>query len=1115
MTILFPSRTSTTHVALLAVLAMMPATSIAQGTRLLRHPGISRDLIAFEYGGDLWTVSRSGGSARRLTATPEVETDPQFSPDGSHIAYTRMAGGNDDVYLIPAAGGTPRRLTYNPAEDRVRGWTPDGKRVLFATLRTSVPQQSFHQLYTVSVEGGLPEPMPMPRAFTGTYSADGRRFAYEEISTVFFPGWYEASMWRHYRGGRTHPVRVIDLASYSVEKLPWKDSNDSDPMWIGNTIYFLSDRNFTTNLFSYRLDTKELKQLTRHDDFDIANASATSDAIVYEQGGYLHLFDLRNGSDKQLTIDVSGDFEWAQPQFKKVASMIRDAALSPTGARAAFSARGDIYTVPVEKGDARNLTQTSGAHDRGPVWAPSGGQLAWLSDASGEYQLMIGDQLGLTKPRAIALPAPAFYSDIAWSPDGRHVSIEDNHLNLWVIDVATGRASKVDADTYDTPGRSFATVWAPDSRWVAYSKSLPNHLRAIFVHSLADRKSFQLTDGFADADSPAFDAGGKYLYFLASTDYGTRTGWVDMGQLDHPVRRSAYLAVLSANEPSPLLPESSEEPTTPPAPAASSAAPRTATAPVRPDSGVRAEPPTRNAVRIDEAGIRERIISLPIPAGDLDALTAGTTGTFFFTDRETPTSTAARLRRFQLKSRAVTTVLEGIRSYDVSEDRKMLLYSAGGGANVRWGIVSTEKPAKVGDGLIDVAQLETRVDPIAEWKEIFDESWRYQRDFFYDPKMHGADWNAVRAKYGALLPYVRHRDDLGYLIAQTGGELVVGHSYLTGSGDEPTGTPVSVGMLGADYAVENGRYRIKRIYTGESWNPGLRAPLSSPGVHVATGDYLLEVNGHPVTPPTNVYQWFEGTAGRQTVLRVNSTPSLEGSRLVTVVPVPNEDGLRTRAWIEDNRRTVDSISGGRIAYVWLPNTSTAGYTAFVRSFYASEDKDGMVVDERYNHGGMVADYIVNQLERKQIGFFAMRDGMPWRSPTAALFGPKVMLINEGAGSGGDALPYYFKLGGVGPLVGTRTWGGLVGTTGVPATIDGGGITAPSLAFFDLDHHWAVENEGVAPDIEVENDVASAARGRDPQLERAVKEALRLLAQSPVAPATRPPPIDRASKKAPR
>ncbi len=1095
----------------LVSLALTSAAS-AQGTRLLRHPAVSREWIAFEYGGDLWIVSRNGGAARRLTATPEMETDPEFSPDGSLIAFSRTSGGNTDVCVVPVTGGEPKRLTYHPGLDRVRGWTPDGKRIIFATDRASVPQASFLRLFSVPADGGVEEALPMPRAFTGAYSPDGRRFAYEEISTAFVPGWYETSLWRHYRGGRTHPIRIISLADYSVDKLPWQNSNDSDPMWVGNTIYFLSDRNYTTNLFSYRPDTKELKQLTMHDDFDIANASATADAIVYEQAGYLHLVDLKGGASHQLNIDVAGDFAWARPQFKKVAPMIRNAALSPTGVRAAFEARGDIFTVPAEKGDSRNLTQSSGADDRSPAWSPDGAQLAWLSDASGEYQLMVGDQMGMTKPRAIALPTAAFYSDVVWSPNGKSVTVEDNHLNLWMIEVASGHASKIDRDTYNTPGRSFDAVWSPDSRWVAYSRSLPSHLRAIFVHSVADGKSFQLTDALADAISPAFDAGGKYLYFLASTDFGPRTGWLEMSSLDRPVRRTPYLVVLSADEPSPLLPESSEEPIAPAHPTLPStpATPTAASARTRPDSGVRVEASGQPVVRIDETGIRQRIISLNVPAGDFSNVIAGTTGTFFYLEVGTPGGAPSlRLQRFQLKDRTVSTFLEGIRTFSLSADTKKLLYSAAGDtAGARWGIVSTERAAKVGDGALNVAQLEANIDPRAEWAEIFKESWRYQRDFFYDAKMHGADWNAVFAKYNALMPYVRHRADLGYLIAQTGGELVVGHSYLTGSGDEPNEPPVTVGMLGADYALENGRYRIKRIYAGENWNPELRAPLSAPGVRVSTGDYLLEVNGHALVPPTNLYELFEGTAGHQTVLRINSTPALEGSRVITVVPVATEEALRTRAWIEDNRRKVDSLSKGRLAYVWLPNTSTPGYSAFIRYFFAQQDKEGAVIDERYNHGGYVADYIVNELDRRPMGYFAMRDGLPSTSPTAGIYGPKVMVINESAGSGGDALPYYFRLRQLGPLVGTRTWGGLVGTTGVPSTIDGGGITAPSLAFFNLKGEWAIENEGIAPDVEVENGAAAVIKGRDPQLERAVQEALKLLEQNPVHRAARPAPIDR-------
>jgi tricorn protease len=1092
--------------AALAAFVAIAASASAQGTRLLRHPTVSRELIAFEYAADLWVVSRGGGQARRLTATPGVESDPRFSPDGSQVAFTATVAGNTDVYVVSTAGGEPTRLTYHPGVDRVRGWTPDGRRVVFASPRLSPPLGSYLRLWSVGVEGGLPEPLPMPRAFGGTFSPDGKRVAYEEIATVMFPQWYEASAWRHYRGGRTHPIRVMNLADYAVEKLPWSNSNDSDPMWLGNTVYFVSDRNYIANLFSYRVDTKEVRQLTHHDDFDILNASAGADAVVYEQGGYLHLFDPKTGQARRLTIEVNGDLPWARPQFKRVAGLIRAAALSPTGVRAAFEARGDIFTVPAEKGDYRNLTQSTAVHDRDPVWSPDGTQLAWFSDASGEYQLMLGEQAGITKPRAIPLPSASFFSALAWSPDGKHVVFQDNHLNLWTLELANGRATRIDADTYFDPGRNFEPVWSPDSRWIAYSKGLDNHFRAIFAHSMADGKTHQITDGMSDAISPAFDAGGKYLYFLASTNYGPRTGWLEMSSVDRPVRRSIYIVVLAANEPSPFLPELGDEPG--PAPA-----PRT-----KPDT----------TVRIDMAGIGQRILATNVPSGDYADLQAGVAGTIFYTEPlsadAAPGAMSRRLQRYQLKERAAAPFLEGIRSYTLSGDRKKLLYEApggvggaagaggAGGGGSRWGIVPADRAARVGDGAINVAQLEMWVDPRAEWAQIFRETWRFQREFFYDAKTHGADWKAVFDKYSALLPYVGHRSDLGFLIALTGGELVVGHSYLTGGGDEPIDTPASVGMLGADLSIENGRYRLTHIYSGENWNPELWAPLSAPGVQVSEGDYLLEVNGRPLVPPTNPYRLFEGTAGRQTVIRLNKVPSLEGSRLVTVVPVASEDALRSRAWVEHNRRVVDSLSAGRLAYVWLPNTGGGGYTYFTRYYFAQQQKEGAVIDERYNQGGQVADYIVSELDRKLMGYFAMRDGKPSTSPTAGIFGPKVMIINESAGSGGDALPYMFRQRKLGPLVGTRTWGGLVGTLGVPPTIDGGGITAPGLAFYDTKGEWAVENEGVEPDIEVEYSAAEVIKGHDPQLERAVREALRLLEQSPMRRVARPAPIDRVSRK---
>lgn len=1107
----------------LAVPGLAAGQDVAAGqegrdTRMLRDPAVSRTRVAFAYGADLWTVPRDGGEARRLTATPAVEEEPAFSPDGAWLAFTATVAGNTDVYVMRVAGGSPTRLTWHPRADHVRGWAPDGRTIVFASGRATVPTPgatSYFRLWTVDRTGGFPDALPMPRAFDGDLAPGGGRIAYEEISTAFFPGWDETSQWRHYRGGRTHPIRIMDLEDHSVEELPWTDSNDTDPMWLGDTVYFLSDRNGTVNLFAHRPGADSVSQLTHHDAYDVMNASAGAGAVVYEQAGYLHLLDTATGESRRLSVRVRGHFPWAEPHWEDVAGMIRNAALSPTGRRAAFEARGDIYTLPAgDEGDVRNLTRSDGTHDRDPVWAPDGTRLAWLSDAGGEYRLMVGDQAGIDEPREIPLPGTSFYSEPAWSPDGDHLLLRGNHLGLWVVELASGDVTKIDTDTYDDPGRGFDAAWSPDGRWVAYSKSLDSHQRAIFLYSTEEGETHRITDGMADAVSPVFDAGGEYLWFLASTDLALSTAWLEMSSLDRPVTRSIYLAVLDADEPSPLLPSTGDEPgaapgaSPPPRGGASAAARETADGDAGDATGgTEARQGAGERVTIDFEDIRQRILSLDVPPGDYARLEAGPPGTILYLDRGAPSPgpAPATLRRYGLAEGKATEHLDGILSYTVSADGQHLLYRAGGD---RWGVVPATGRVQVGQGRLPVGTLATRIDPRAEWAHIFDEAWRIQREYFYSPEMHGADWKSVYEKYRPLVDHVRHRSDLTYLMATVGGELVVGHSYALGSGDVPSREPVQVGMLGADLAVESGRYRIRRIYRGENWNPDLRAPLSAPGVDVEEGDYLLAVNGQPLEASDNPYRLLEGTAGDQTMLRVNGAPTREGSRIVTVVPTGSEAGLRTRAWVEANRRTVDSLSNGRLAYVWLPNTATPGYEYFNRYFYAQQGKEGVVVDERYNQGGMVADYIVDELARERMGYFARRDGEPSTSPLVGIYGPKVMIINESAGSGGDALPYYFRLRDLGPLVGTRTWGGLVGTLQIPPTIDGGGVTAPSLAFYDLEGEWAVENEGVAPDIRVEQTPAAVIRGGDPQLERAVEEAMRLLEEEPARRVPRPEPIDR-------
>jgi tricorn protease len=1072
--------------AALSILAAIaaPSGASAQATLLLRQPTVSETAIAFAYANDLWVVPRSGGEARRLTVYPGQESDPHFSPDGRLIAFTAQYDGNTDVYVMPMAGGQPERLTWHPGPDLARGWTPDGRRVVFASGRIGAPV-SYQRLWTVAVEGGMPEALPIPRAHAGSPSADGRRFAYQELPPP-------NNQWRNYRGGQTQPIRLINLNGFEVEKLPWDNSNDLAPVWMGNTVFFLSDRDLAINVYAYDTQASALKQLTQFTDYDVKSLDAGAGAVVFEQAGRIHLLDPATGRSAPLDIRVRGDFPWLRPHWEDVGRALTNPALSPTGARVAFQARGEIVTIPAEKGSFRNLTQSPGVADRTPSWAPDGKQVAWFSDESGEYRLMIGSQDGLTRPRAITLPEPSFYYTPAWSPDSKRLAFTDAKLNLWDVDVASGKVTPVDTDEYAHPERTVDPVWSPDSKWLAYTKRLDNQFHAVMVYSVDQARAFQLTDGMSDALAPAWDRSGKYLYFLASTKFALNVGWLDMSSYERPEERGIYLAVLTADEPSPLLPESDEE------------------KPGEEPKKDEAKDSTR-AVRIDLQGIDQRILALDVPLRNYVGIEAGLQGVVFYAESR-PNQQGLVLQRYDLKKRKGEPFLESIQTAIVSADGKKLLYGAQG----QWGIVSTDAgQKKVGDGKLDTA-VRVRVDPAAEWKQMLREAWRYQRDYLYVRNFQGADWEEVWRRYEPWLPHVAHRSDFTYLLQNLAGELSIGHSYTFG-GDLPDVDTVSVGLLGADVAVENGRYRITRILTGENWNPNLRAPLAGPGIRVAVGDYVLAVDGIEIPGAANFYRYFEGTAGRQVALTVNDRPTMDGARAITVVPVTSEAQLRQRAWVEANRRKVDQLSGGRLAYVWLPNTSTAGYDYFNRYYFAQQHKLGAVVDERFNGGGSAADYMVDYLRRGLTGFFNNPVGQkkPFRNPNAGIFGPKVMIINEAAGSGGDLLPFMFREMGIGPLVGTRTWGGLVGIWDVPPLMDGGSITAPRGGFYNLKGEWDVENVGVAPDVPVEQTAKDVAAERDPQLERAVQEALKLLETQQVEILAEPAPPVRAKRPAPR
>lgn len=1068
-------------------------TAQGQPTRLLRTPSISATHVAFAYANNIWVVDRKGGDARRLTSFQGQSSNPKISPDGTTVAFSADYAGNVDVYTVPVSGGEPVRLTWHPGADTVQGWTPDGTKILFASGRATAAPNATPRFWMVPARGGIEEPMALPRGYQGKMSPDGRRIAYRMNTS-----WDEER--RNYRGGQNRPVWIVDLKTFDLVSPPWTDSKDVDPAWLGDTVYFISDRDGIANVWSYEPATEALTQRTKFIDYDVKSLDAGGGAVVFEQAGYLHVLDPKINKTEQLTIQAAGDFPWMMTRFEDVTARMSNISLSPTGKRVLAEARGEIFTIPEEKGDVRNITHSSGSAERQPAWSPDGKRISYFSDKSGEYKLVIESQDGIGAPREIAFQKAAFYYTPVWSPDSKKLLYTDTNLHVWVMDVATGQAKTIGNDPWMVPQRTLAPSWSPDSKWVAFASRLNTLYRAIVVANVDTGEKRQITDGLADAMYPVWDASGKYLWFLASTDFGLASQWLDMTSYGREETFALYLAVLNRTDASPLLPESDEDPGVGARP--------TDEATEKPDRSAPKPPPV---VTIDFDRLQQRILPVTgVPLRRYSQLKAAAAGSVFFL--EAPGGAGARgniLHRFRLTERRPEQFQTTVAEYSVSADGKKLVYRTAppqGNPNNQGGppprpqlfLVDADKGVPAANaGRLDVT-LRMQLDPKAEFTQIFNEGWRLQRDYLYVPNMQGTNWPRMKEMYGAMLPYVAHRADLNYLLDNMGAEIAIGHSYVRG-GAMPEVPSNPGGLLGADFTIEAGRYKIAKIYDGESWNPDLRAPLAGPGINVSAGDFILAIDGVALAAPDSIYRLLDGTANRQTVLTVNGRPDLQGARQVTVVPVATEQALRTRAWVEENRRYVEKRSNGQLAYVYVPNTGQGGFDSFNRYYFAQQDKQGAVIDERYNGGGSAADYIIDVLQRDFDGYFnnVAGDRRPFTSPSAGIWGPKVMIINEMAGSGGDLMPWMFRYRKIGPLVGKRTWGGLVHTADTPQFVDGGSMIAPRGGFFTRDGKWAVENEGTGPDIDVENWPKDVIAGRDPQLERAVDEALRLLKEKPV------------------
>jgi tricorn protease len=1092
-----PLRSHEVRVALALLLLAAPrarAEGLFDDARLLRFPDIHDGTIAFTYAGDLFTVPADGGTARRLTTGEGLELFPRFSPDGKWIAFTGQYDGTSDVYVMPATGGEPRRLTFYPSQtnsermgwdNMVIGWTPDGK-ILFRGQRNFI-NGFVGEPYTVSPEGGPVERFPLPESGIISFAPDGKRIAYTRIFRDF-------RTWKRYKGGMAQDVWIYDLGTKAIERITSWPGTDTQPMWIGDAIYFLSDRDdWKLNLWRYDLGTKQTSRATHFTEFDVKWPHSGSGQIVFENGGYIYRLDPKAPEPRKVQVSLPDDRRYARSRLVSVADRITSFSLSPGGQRAVLTARGDVFTVPAEHGNTRNLTDSQGVREKDATWSPDGKWIAYTSDQTGEEELYMIPQDGKGTAVPLTTGSASFHFAPVWSPDSKKLAWADRGMRLYTLEVDTKKVVQVDKATVQ---EMTDYTFSPDSSWLAYTKRTDNSFTALFLYNLVDKKTTQATE--ADGSySPAFDPDGKYLYFLSDRDVNPTLGSFELSYTVNKVTRPEAL-VLRADQPSPFAARSDEA--KPVAAKKTDAKGEPSDKSDNPDKADKKKEP----FRIDLESLRHRAVPFPVSGGNYSALSAASGKVFWLSGPTTPLTDddppKASLRIFDMEKRKEGEVVDGVQGYDLAPDHSKLLVQVG-----KDYVILEPKEGAARDKTLDLSGLRMELDPRAEWVQIFRDTWRIERDFFYLPDMGQIDWPAMRRRYEALLPYVSHRTDLTYLTGELAGELGSGHSYV-GGGDQEQPEKLPVGVLGAELRLDRkaGAWQIAHIYPGESWSEARRSPLTEPGVKVEEGEYLLAIDGHDLKASDEPYRLLRGRADRIVTLLVNKTPTRTGARTVTVRTLASEDPLRYHDWVERNRQKVDQATSGRVGYVHIPDMGGPGLQEFIRQYYPQLRKEGLVVDVRANGGGFVSEMILERLRRVVMGMGSARNYRPSTYPTSAFSGPMVALINSYSASDGDIFPYYFRAYGLGPLIGTRTWGGVVGIRGTPNLVDGGYVYVPEFGTFNLKGEWIIENEGVSPDIEVDNLPADEMAGKDAQLDRAIAEVLkRLDEKKPVLPTADP------------